>query len=470
MSKRRMIERRTFLNQLGAAALGLGLLPTGGPLSPLAFAQSPQAGMPERHYIFCYFSGGWDTLLGLDPRNPRRFNNENIRETQIQPGYDLLDLPDADIIQVGDIEVGPFFTPLVPWMDRLSIIRGMSMDTLTHEVGRRRFLTGKSPSGLQARGSSASTWLAEHFGLSEPIPNLSVRVENYNSGRDNAATALSVNSTSDLLRTLRPAPDTISGQLNGLINAHLNVQTDCINLNRSAIIRQSEASRLKVSEMVAGQLDTFFDFGANTPEMQQLRDRYEFRRQDTATAGVQGALAVQAITKGISRCATIQVANGLDTHFDDWESDQGPRQEAGFQVVANMMEDLQNIEYKGTGNSWLDHTVIVGFSEFSRTALLNVRGGRDHSLTNACFVAGGNTKGNQVIGSSSDFALQPKKVNLITGQSDLGGEVIRPEHILQTLFDEVGLNDLPDLRVPECRQPGQMTCAHPVAIPALLKS
>ena len=222
--------------------------------------------------------------------------------------------------------------------------------------------------------------------------------------------------------------------------------------------------------MVEGQLDSFFDFAANTPEMQQLRERYGFRRQDTATAAVQGALAVQAITKGISRCATIQVANGLDTHFDEWESDQGPRQAAGFQVVANMMEELQSIEYKGTGSSWLDHTVIVGFSEFSRTALLNVRGGRDHSLTNACFVAGGNTKGNQVIGASSDFALQPTKVDLLTGQSDLGGEVIRPEHILQTLFDEVGLNDIPDLRVPECRQPDQMSCDHPVAIPALLKS
>ena len=76
-----------------------------------------------------------------------------------------------------------------------------------------------------------------------------------------------------------------------------------------------------------------------------------------------------------------------------------------------------------------------------------------------------------MIGASSDLALQPTKTNLVTGRADLGGEVIRPEHVLQTLYDEVGIGDAPDLRVPECRQDGAETaCENPVAIPALLKS
>ena len=114
-----------------------------------------------------------------------------MRETQIQPGYELLDLP-MQMSFESAISMLAILLPPHSWMDRISIVRGMSMDTLTHEVGRRRFLTGKSPTGLQARGSSASTWLSEYFGLAEPIPNLSVRVENFNSGRANAATALAV--------------------------------------------------------------------------------------------------------------------------------------------------------------------------------------------------------------------------------------------------------------------------------------
>jgi uncharacterized protein (DUF1501 family) len=395
MKIKREMQRRTFLRQLGAACVGLGLMPS----SPLQFgqyalAQNHHPDAPDRHYIFCYFRGGWDTLLSLDPRDPRQFNNDNIRETQIQPAYDMLDLPDADIIRVGDLSVGPFFTPLIEWMPRISIVRGMSMDTLTHEVGRRRFITGKPPSGLFARGSSASTWLAQHYGMKEPIPNLSVLVESYNDGLDNSATALSVTGTNDLLRVLRPSPDAVSGALNRLVDAHLTSQSACADQRRSQLINQGNAARGKVKEMVQGRLDSFFDFGANTQEMIDLRDRYGFRRQDTDTASVQGALAVQALTKGISRCVSIRVANALDTHFDDWSSDQGPRQAAGFEVVGSMMRELDAMEYKGTGKTWLDHTVIVGFSEFSRTPLINVRGGRDHSLTNACFVAGGNVKGN----------------------------------------------------------------------------
>ena len=53
-----------------------------------------------------------------------------------------------------------------------------------------------------------------------------------------------------------------------------------------------------------------------------------------------------------------QVAGGLDTHFDDWESDQGPRQESELSSHCKYDERTQNTEYKGTGSSWLDHTVI----------------------------------------------------------------------------------------------------------------
>ena len=153
----------------------------------------------------------------------------------------------------------------------------------------------------------------------------------------------------------------------------------------------------------------------------------------------------------MSRCVSVRVSNGLDPHFDNWESDQGRNQERGFNVVARMVDDLAGREYKGTGRSWLDHTTIIGFSEFSRTPLLNPNGGRDHSLTNACFLLGGGIRGGQVIGASSNLGMQPTAVNLQTGQSlsiPGEGEVILPEHILQTLFHEVGISESnADLRV-----------------------
>lgn len=446
--------RRTFLRGVLAAGGGAAVLGGLGPLARLADAQGAPD-VPARAYVFCYFSGGWDILLGLDPRDPRRFTNGNLRDTRIQPGYELLDGTDGRLVETPQgITFGPYIGDLARHADKLAVIRGMSMDTLTHEAGRRRFLTGKPPSGLAARGSSGATWLAARLGEADPVPNLALRVESYNRDQPNFASALQVDNVGDLLRALRPSEPLLPTPAARQLEAHLAGAADCDDARRSRLWQAAQAGRVKAGEMVRGGFDGLFDFAAPTPEMARIRDHYGFQ-QVTASPAVNAALAAQAITGGVSRCVSVEIANGLDTHFAEWATDQGPRQQAGFDAIARLVEDLQSREVGDTGESWLDHTVIVGFSEFSRTALLNDRGGRDHSLTNAAFLIGGRVRGGQVIGRSSDVGMAPTTTNLATGEPDPGGEVIRPEHVLQTLFDEVGIGDAPDLRVP--------------AVPALLR-
>jgi uncharacterized protein (DUF1501 family) len=233
------------------------------------------------------------------------------------------------------------------------------------------------------------------------------------------------------------------------IDSSLTDAASCAASQRSAFWRAAEESRQKSIEMTQGGFADRFDF--RRPEFEALRSQYGFTNVNDSSE-VRGALAVQAICSGMSRCVSVQVANGLDTHFDNWSTDQGAFQERGFNVVARMANDLDQREYKGTGRSWLDHTVIVGFSEFSRTSLINDRGGRDHALTNACFLMGGNIKGGQAVGSSSQVGMQPMAVDLRSGLAQSrpeNGEVIKPEHVLQTLFHEVGIPESQvDLRVP----------------------
>ena len=74
----------------------------------------------DRHYIFCYFGGGWDTLLGLDPRDPAVFTNENLRTTRIQPGYELLESSDGFLVEAPNGMIfGPHIGDLcgVPWIN-----------------------------------------------------------------------------------------------------------------------------------------------------------------------------------------------------------------------------------------------------------------------------------------------------------------------------------------------------------------
>jgi uncharacterized protein (DUF1501 family) len=443
------LNRRRFLQ--GSLAAGAGMSVFGGSGILNALAQSQPAVDKDIHYVFAYFSGGWDILLGLDPRDPAQFNSSNMSQTRIQPAYELLDNTDGQLIRTASgLTFGPHIGMLADHHDKLAVVRGMSMETLTHEAGRRRFLTGKPPSGLLARGSSASTWFASKYGQGQPIPNLSVGVEAYNVDQPNYATALKTQGVPDLIRALRPSNPQLGRRQDVQLDQLLSTVAQCPTARKSKALTKAEDARKQANQMTTTQLDRLFDFQANNSEMEQLRQDFAI---PGGSAGLQSpeaqaAMAAQAIMNGISRAVSIRATNGLDTHFNDWESDQGARQEQGFNTISRLITKLETSQYKETSESWLDHTVIVGFSEFSRTPMLNARGGRDHSLTGACFLAGAGIQGGVSVGASSDRGMEPQAINLQTGAVDLGGEVPKPEHVLQTLVFNSGREDDPaDLRV-----------------------
>jgi len=444
------LTRRKLLTTmaLGGSAVAFGGLPH---LMRAARASDGIDG-PPRYFIFCYFSGGWDILLSLDPRDPDVFSPDRVGETLIQPGYD--ELNDAgnngQLVEAGDLVFGPYIGDLAGWVDRLAVVRGMSMETLTHEAGRRRFITGKPPSGLLARGSSASTWFAGLLGEQQLIPNISVNVEAYNKDFAPYASALKVAGVPDLARALSPGDVVLDADRKRVVDQFLNDQSWCPKAQSSSFWIQAEEARLKADEMINNGLDELFDFSSNSPEMVAMRQRYNVATNNLNSANASAAAAVAALTGGISRAVSIRVASGLDTHFDDWTRDQGPRQQAGFDLMAAMADDLDSRSYPdGSGRSWLDVTTIVGFSEFSRTAMLNANTGRDHALTNACVLVGGGIRGNTAVGASSDFGLSPLRTNLETGLLDPAGAVIHPEHVIRSLMVDAGItSDVADLRVP----------------------
>ena len=445
------MKRRDFLKSglfLGAGASvfsGLGIP------GQLAFANSGPAD-DEYYTIFCYFNGGWDILLSLDPRDPGVFTAGAIQTTGIYPGYELLEGSDGQLLEgPGGSIFGPYAGELLPWLNDMTIIRGMSMETLTHVAGMRRFLTGRPPSGLQARGSSIGTWLAAAKGESQIIPNLCLGVESYNVDQPNFATGMTVNSVQDLIRALERGQPELSSEEWAQLDGLLSQFAACDASQKSPFVQTSTYSRTRAKDMVDAEYSGLFQFmNSNDPKMEEIRDLFGIQGNTALqSSAAQGAAAVIALTSGLSRVASVRVAGALDTHFEDnWTADQGPNQADGFRIVSAMLTLLKNTPYKETGESWLDRTTVVGFSEFSRTPLLNGNGGRDHSLTNACFLAGGRVKGGQILGRSSDVGMVPLPVNLATGEMDPGGVVIRPEHIHAALLAKEGLtDDQTDLRV-----------------------
>lgn len=443
-----MTTRRDLLK--GGLALG-GLAAFGGAAPHLWMPTArAEALATDQYFIFCYFNGGWDLLLSLDPRDPRKFRNDLKKVTRIQTGYDEVTRANADVVRtsVDGMDFGPFIGGLASHADKLTVIRGINMDTLTHEVGRRRFITGRAPAGLQAQGSSLATILAAQLGTNDPIPQLSVRVESYNDHLESFASAIRVNSVDDLLRALRRSGYRLRDAETDAVEQVLEAFRVCDKTQRSAFRKDAFQMRQAAKDLVTLGIDSSFDFAADGAEMEAVRDLYGFSKYDRKSAGAQAAAAVTAITSGIARTVSIEAAKDLDAHGPDWASSHGPRLEDGFDVVSAMISDLESRPYKGTGDSWLDHTTIVCFSEFGRTPLLNSSGGRDHFLHNACVIAGGGVPGGRVIGQSSDVGMAPTRMSLATGAPDAGGEIIRPEHIYKAILEHVGITeDVGDYRV-----------------------
>jgi len=431
-------NRRTFLKSLsgGALLLGSGLAPR------IARAQTASV---NRSFIFAYFSGGWDTLLCLDPRDPNVFTDSRITETKIQLAWDRIpNTFDQTIIQPSgsNIDFGPVMGGISNHFDKLSIVRGISMDTVTHEVGRRYMITGMPPRGLNAAGSAMGTRISAAQGDILSIPSLVSRSETYNEGHPTFSSGLSVNGAEDLVLTLQDGSKAPTGAIRTRLDEYRARAKDCdpAALNKAGIFSLIRETQGKARNLVTSGIANLFNFNnQQNSEIADLRMRYgitnNFNANDSAA---QAALAYQAIRYNIAQCVSIEIASGLDSHDEGWADDHPNTLANGFNALGQLVTDLANTNDEVRGGKMLDHTTIVAFSEFGRTALLNTRDGRDHSLTSSAMLIGAGVPHNNVIGASSDVGMNPLPINAQTGEVEEGGVTITPNNLMASVMQSAG--------------------------------
>lgn len=431
------LDRREFLKRAGLTA---GALSLSGLMGRTAHAAE---GM-DRYYLHIYFEGGWDMLLGLDPRELADFPERMAPETQITPAYDRLPAQfSRELLDVSGIKLGPCVGELPQVMDQLAIVRGINMGTLTHEVGRRHFITGKAPSGLAARGSAVPTLAAAQIGAQTEVPHLTHRVESYNVDQPAFAAALPVAAVGHLQYILQRSlgiPDGVPANVKGALGAYWDKQRDCraesgVSASRLADIYRDNRARAR--SVVESTLYRQFQFDG--PDTAVARAHYGISANNLENPFGRAALAAQAIKSGLSRTVSVVLADGLDTHDGGWAQDQSTRLAQGFTALSRLISDLATSEAPG-GGSFLDKTTVVVFSEFARTPRLNERNGRDHHLANTAILAGGGIKGGTVIGATSDVGMGPLPIDLATGQYQEGGVTMSPEMVLTTALTAGGFD------------------------------
>jgi uncharacterized protein (DUF1501 family) len=443
-------DRRVFLKTLGAATAGMML-------TAVRTDDAAAEVMSDQHFIFCYFSGGWDVLMSIDPREwSGSYRNitlgwENVDWTGSAaiPAARLqaLQQQEGRVDPAGShINFGPLFDSIfrdspenAALYQRGSVIRGISMDTLTHEVGRRYFITGKMPAGTRAVGSSIPALMLSQLDQRSlpPLPNLAVRIEAYAEDVPFYANPARITTNTDLQRLLARDSNALSGLMaEGLRDYRHNAPfDDPAQLNRHGLLTLIRASQEDAEALVSSGLNSLF----STTALRAAGAGF-----DTALRGeLNAAIAYQAMTNGLAHCASIELASGLDTHFDDWQDAQPSRQLAGWRALAKLVRSLETTPYKNTGDSWLDHTTVVCFSEFARTARINSRGGRDHNLVNAAYVIGACAPHNKVIGASDPDSMNPMAIHRETGALNApaaSSVILTPRIVYASLLKNAGFN------------------------------
>ncbi|MBK8256133.1 MAG: DUF1501 domain-containing protein [Polyangiaceae bacterium] len=462
--KHRMLSRRAALGALG---VGTGAYLLDGFIGlPFAKAEGNCPTPDEAPLlVMCEFTSGWDTLLCLDPRNHQVYGEAG---GGIHTAYDqITDAPTAAMLDATggtglyqpngcNIQFGPAMSQnlVTQHKDDLCVVRGVQMGTLTHEVGRRYFLTGKVPRGLAASGSSLETaWVALSGHIDEfQIPNLVAGgAETYNEGLSPQASGLTVPSYAEMAQVLRP--------LNASLGLHGKVDQAAAEFHHAAFCEHlqydgadhvsTHLSAWNTAQTLAnGGLWKHFDFKAAPPvgsPLDKLYDTFGVNKANPAATlsgkpKGQAALAAQALVNRISQVVLLRLVNITDAHFDDdWQTNHPRLIRDGFDALADLITLLKNTEDK-PGKSFWDRTTVLCFSDFARTPVINPQGGRDHHLASACLIAGQGIKGNIAVGANKDTTYDTRPMNLATGQpDDEMGHLVRPSDIHATVLTAAGL-------------------------------
>jgi hypothetical protein len=398
---------------------------------------------PGRRFVFLYVPGGWDQLLFLDPRDEQG----DIDKTAIDPAYGAF----KDPLGGGPHFTGDVYRPLpgspnfsfgpgvvrttapgsgVPTDDPtlvslaaagvpMAIVRGINMGTLGHEPALAYFLTGQPAQGSAGVGSSVSIRLAaqgdgQTYKNPALVPVLSLGIESYTGDKPGKYAAFQMENISDAQRLLRREASLVQG---ASAEAAIDAWRKSKLASSKGLALQLLQSQRQAQDMLTANVSDHFDlFTSMSPDVVELRGRFGITNDsDPFSADVIAAFAAQTVKQSLAQFLSIRMPVFVDTHGAD---DRGHAQGAwpALRAISLFIDDLRQSQAP-SGGSWLDQTTVVVFSEFARSGLFNVDGGRDHHFVNSCLLAGAGVRAGTVVGATSVVGgMQPVPYDFDSGK------------------------------------------------------
>ncbi len=426
------LDRRRLLSSLAMSSLALPALSLGLPgCSRTDYDSFVLEDLPSftrqrapHYFVFYFLMGGWDLVSLTEPRAPGPKMSVPYRQDEV--------------FEYGGHRLGPAMKPLVPFMDKMAVLRGLKATALNHPQARFQLVTGHFREPGQQPAASIQTRLGDIIGRGYPIPNLSsdgLRPATFLGDYDPHLEPLRVGDMWELRGLSRPR---------GEVRDHESLVMDAIR-KRDRAFAESHADHPLVAEFaenaeLARQVAES-DFRRRVADFEKMRFENTDLLKKDSRHGRQAHLAVETIRNDLAPVITAG-SGEFDAHNShDYRSHHRAIARAS-ETVAAICQGLEE-HRTSDGKTLLDRTTVVVTSEFSRQPWINELGGKHHWDANAVFFIGKGvrgTKGGLTMVGECDDNLFPQPLNPATGKPDDGADTVTNGHFLSTVLAMAGID------------------------------
>ena len=382
-----------------------------GALASLALPRLARAAAPSRRFLFLYCPGGWDPTTVFAPV----VGSDSIDFDEGATASTAGGLPFVD--QADRPSVRAF---LEAHGARTTFLHGVEVPSVSHYVCRRLICTGTPTPG-------ADDWpgILGASALDDPLlPVLSISGLSYSN-----LTATDVMRVGDDGQLA----DLVAGRARGRGDLSVRIPTEAALQAVDAYV----AKRIEAALAGATGRPATLALQARTAQerllrLQSLGEELDLSSADTLEGRL--ALATEALSQGLCRCAIVgyhgYLDQGWDTHSNLWL--QGLHFEELFGILNSLVAGWS--ELPGPGGGLLsEEVVLVVLSEMGRFPKLNAQGGKDHWTWTSAMLVGGGIAGGRVIGGYDD-ALMGQPVDLASGEPWSVGTALTAANLGATLL------------------------------------
>jgi hypothetical protein len=412
MPRKHRVTRRQLLQVGVLGGVGLSLA------DYFRFAEASPLTPKAEACILIHLKGGPSHLDTLDmkPEAPTEERGEFQRIQTVVPGYEICEhLP-----------------RLAKWIDRFTLIRGISHSAGAHPQANEYLFTGNRPSPAVVYPSLGSVAAKELQAREAMPPFVAIPTSDMSPGflgvgyGSFKTTSVPKHGEPFEVRGLSiPGSLTLEKiQSRNELLQDLDQTFRAADAN-SSVLEGIDRFSKKADEMIrSGLARSAFDVSRESPNVLKL-----FGKDDVSQSLL---LASRLVEQGV-RFVTV-THDGWDTHLDNFASQKDkllPTFDASITALVQVLEE----------KSLLDRVLVVATGEFGRTPKINKQAGRDHwPRTMWTLVAGGGAKQNYFLGGTD------KK-----GHAPNDDTQLKPDDLAATIYYALGLDPQKEYYTPTGR-------------------